>query len=201
MSHEFLAQCCIACICFQHMSDSKPTEYLATTAALIAIGTSSFINPAPLRCGRRTIAPCMQTPSPQPTTLLLSAAGVFYGVAARDSNGAELELLYLQLLELLLQELQPRFPQLQEIEPVVSQVDEAWSTARALMMLCDVEIPHLHLLTDSEAETARNTTKTMQNKRRSKMHKKMALLIPRRWVRSRAPSRSRAPDYKGRKWV
>ena len=105
MSHEFLAQCCIACICFQHMSDSKPTVYLATTAALIAIGTSSFIDPAPLRCGSRTIAPCMQTPSPQPTTLLLSAAGVFYGVAARDSNGAELELLYLQLLELLLQEL------------------------------------------------------------------------------------------------
>ena len=183
------------------MSDSKPTEYLATTAALIAIGTSSFINPAPLRCGRRTIAPCMQTPSPQPTTLLLSAAGVFYGVAARDSNGAELELLYLQLLELLLQELQPRFPQLQEIEPVVSQVDEAWSTARALMMLCDVEIPHLHLLSDSEAETARKTMKTMQKKRRRKMHKKKAVLIPRRWVRSRAPSRSRAPDYKGRKWV
>ena len=131
----------------------------------------------------------MQTPSPQPTTLLLSAAGVFYGVAARDSNGAELELLYLQLLELLLQELQPRFPQLQEIEPVVSQVDEAWSTARALMMLCDVEIPHLHLLSDSEAETARKTMKTMQKKRRRKMQKKKAVLIPRRRVRSRAPKR------------
>ena len=143
----------------------------------------------------------MQTPSPQPTTLLLSAAGVFYGVAARDSNGAELELLYLQLLELLLQELQPRFPQLQEIEPVVSQVDEAWSTARALMMLCVVEIPHLHLLTDSEAETARKTMKTMQKKRRRKMHKKKAVLIPRRWVRSRAPSRSGVPDFEGRRWV
>ena len=63
----------------------------------------------------------MQTPSPQPTTLLLSAAGVFYGVAARDSNGAELELLYLELLELLLQELQPRFPQLYDLELVVSR--------------------------------------------------------------------------------
>ena len=43
--------------------------------------------------------------------------------------------------------------------------------------------------------------RSMQKKRRSKMHKKMALLIPRRWVRSRAPSRSCAPDYKGRRWV
>ena len=143
----------------------------------------------------------MQTPSPQPTTLLLSAAGVFYGVAARDSNDAELELLYLELLELLLQELQPRFPQLQEIEPVVSQVDEAWSTARALMMLCDVEIPHLHLLSDSEAETARKTMQTMQKKQCRKMHKKKAVLIPRRWVRSRAPSRSGVPDFEGRRWV
>ena len=118
-------------------------------------------------------------------------------------------------LELLLQELQPSFPQLQEVEPVVPQVDEAWSTARALMMLCDVEIPHLHLLTDSEAEAARQTTnkkrqttnkkKTAKLKRRGrrrcKMRKKKAVLIPRRWVRSRAPSRSGVPDFGGRRWV
>ena len=144
----------------------------------------------------------MQTPSPQLATPLLSAPDVFCGIAAPDSSGAGLELLNLTLLELLLQELQPRFPQLQELEPVVSQVGEAWSTARALMMLCDVEIPHLHLLTDSEAETARKTTKKkMHKKRRRKMQKKKALLTPRRRVRSRAPSRSRAPDYKGRRWV
>ena len=141
----------------------------------------------------------MQTPSPQLATPLLSAPDVCCGIAAPAWGGAGLERLKLTLLELLLQELQPSFPQLQEVEPVVPQVDEAWSTARALMMLCDVEIPHLHLLTDSEAETARQTTnKKMQKKRRRNMRNKKAVLIPRRWVRSRAPSRSGVPDFEGR---
>ena len=84
----------------------------------------------------------MQTPSPQPATPLLSAPNVFCGIAAPNWGGAVRERLKLTLLELLLQGLQQSFPQLQEVEPVVPQVDEAWSTARALIMFCEVEIPH-----------------------------------------------------------